>query len=731
MIQERRDLVVGNLTSMSGDLLTYLNPNPVRAKNRLPSGLPFRLLNQKKFGLEVVEVAAGLTFEELVPSLEKDGLYPIIFPIYPKGTIGGFIATNGSGFGSYKYGFVKSKVTLYELKDKDTAFILAAKYPELIELEQEVPYAWSGLIIDGKFRYYLPSSYSSIVHVKGASVSTKSVVDEIFNTSKQLVKKDYLPVCLRSSDYSLLQNSPIEKKIGYIINYNSPTKYYVLCGMIKNDELETLFNFLKKNPSVLPFPGLREYDELHKSILDRYRKGKAILPKPLEKYRTEALEAAKCINCGICLDYCIAFKSTGNIMYSPVGKFNRLITGETQFEYCFGCKEEEDYCPQGINISKLTTEFLTRFSSNKDRLNIQVDSVSGRIRELEAMLESKYKNKPLFLLFVGCAYRYDPLGVEGFLDFLLENGEKLSDYSPRIRIIDGSCCGFDKYVAGDIEAAKDEVSKILELKQRSGAIGIYFLCPEGLYVYNSLSGDKGILGYEVIKPFVKAKVHAGCWARKLGIEGDDKECAGLFLTSYKDSSLPIKKKTDILTICPFSTWKFSTRSVYSSFLKQIQREEIEIPQVSDQIIIDVVRKSLLQAVNNSVDEIADRMINWVMGGKNYFVLLVLPIIRKNFINTLRDEFRKNTEIINYFKSIANNKLLLYDKLNKIVSSVASVEYKDLASEIARKTLTSNKLAYEARNIVDSPEFKEAINYVIKNVVKEKVLEDIIDEMVII
>lgn len=734
VIQERRDVIVGNLTSMDGEILKYLNLNPIRARNRLPDGSLFRLTGERRYGLEVVEVPAGLTFEELINSLEKDGLYPVLFPLYPKGTIGGFIATNGSGFGSYKFGFVKHKVSVYELKDKDIATILAAKYPEIVELEQEIPYAWSGVIIDNSFKYYLPSSYSSILHIKGSSISTKSVIEEIFKITNQILKKDYLPICLRSSDYSLLQSAPIEKKIGYVINYNSPSKYYVICGSVRSDEIEGLFNFLKRNPSVLPFPNLREYSEIHKIILDKYRKGKIIVPKHLDKFKNEFLEASKCINCGLCLEHCIAFNTTNNILYSPVGKFNRLITGETQFEHCFGCKEEEDYCPQGINISMLASEFLPKISTVKEKVNIQIDRVSIRIKELESKLDAKYRNKPLFVLLIGCAYKYDPLGVEGFLDFLLENGDKLSEnYSPRVKIIDEMCCGFDKYLSGNVEEAKADVAKILETKQRLGAMGIYFLCPEGLYVYNSLSGDKGILGYEVVKPYIKAKVHSGCWARKLGIEGDDKECAGLFLTSYKNSSVPlkVKKKDEILTICPFSTWKFSTKSVYSAFLKEIQLKEVEVIQVSDQLIIDVVRRSLLQAAYDSVDEVADKMINWIMGGKTYFTLIILPIIRKKFVIIIKDELRKNEDIMNYFKSIVNNKILFYDKLSKIAYSLSSAEYKEVASEIMKKVLNSPKLAYEAKNLVKSQDFEDAIDYVLKNIVKEKVLEDVLRDLLIV
>ncbi|AWR96648.1 FAD-binding protein [Acidianus sulfidivorans JP7] len=735
MTQEPKEVVVGKLTSMSGDILNYLNPKIVVPKNRFQDGSIFKFQNEKKFGLDLVEVPAGVSFEELINALDKEGYFPILFPIYLKGTVGGFISTNGSGFGSYKYGFVRSRVSLYELKDVHTANILVSKYSEVIELDQEVPFAWSGIIIDGVFKYYLPASYSSILHVKGPSISTKSVIEEISKISTSLLKRDYIPVCFRSTNWSLLNSAPMEKKIGYIINYNSPLRNYVLCGDIKYDELGQVFDFLKKNPSVLPFPGLQDYKEIHKTIMDKYKK-EIRIPKNLEKYRLQFTEASKCINCGICLDTCLTYNTTKNVVYSPVGKFNRLLSGETNFEYCLGCKNDEDVCPVKIPISSLTTEFLPQISSSKQNISIQLENLPNRIKDLENMIESKYKNNPIFLLFVGCAYKYDPLGVEGFLDFIIENGNKIDKrFSPRIKLIDGMCCGFDKYMSGNIEGAKLDVNKILELKQRLNASGIYFLCPEGLYVYNSLSKDKGVLAFEVVKPFLNGKIHAGCWARKLGIDGDDKECAGLFLTSYQDSEIPLNRKDNVLTICPFSTWKFSSKSVYSNFLKAIQAiptsmliDNYSSLQVSDQVLLDIVKKSLIQSVNESVDDIADKLANWVMGGSNYFMLLIIPIIRKKFVEIFKSTIRKNSDLLNYIKFMSKNQVLMNDKIDKISSAASSIDYYDVVNDLIPKISTSSKLEYDARNIVNDDRFKSVMNEVIKKIVTSRILSDIFNEI---
>jgi len=728
MTVDEKEVVVGNLTSMSGEILSYLNPKPIKAATKLPDGSYYKIIG-KKYGMTYAEVPAGLTFEELIEKLKSENLFPAIFPLYLKGTIGGFISTNGSGFGSYKYGFVKYKISVYELKDRDTAVIGLVNYPELIELDQETPFAWSAIIIpkENIVKYYVPSFYSSIVG-KGKVVSLEKLIDDVYNDIKSILKRDYIPVCLRSPEYALLAQSPIESKLGYIVNYNSPSKFYVMCGSIKRDNLDKLFEFLKKNPSVYPFPSLQEYNEIHKFILTKYKK-EIKIPKNLEKIKTQYLDALQCINCGLCLDKCLAYNITNNIIYSPIGRIDRLLTGTTDFEYCFGCKVDEESCPVGIKISELT-EVLPRLSKYRDKISIPVDAVPGRLKELEAQLDSKYKNYPVYLLFIGCSAKYDPLGVEGFMNFLLEKGSELKDLSPRIKILDNMCCGFDKYITGDIEGAKGDVSKILDIKNKLGAQRVYFLCPEGLYVYNSLSGDKGVFAYEVIKPYVKDKVYLGCWAKKLGYEGEEHECAGLLFTSYKGVQLPLFKK-NIITICPFSTWKFSTQSVYSLFNKRkdLKAEDKVIFEFSDQLFTDYVISSLKDSVLASVDDIADKTINWIMGGKSYFVLLIIPIIRKRFSTLLVSSISQNKDLVNSLKALSENKLLMEDKIRKVVDIINSNDFSDLVNDLIVKISNSPKLEYEAKKIIESEDYKKALEEAIKKVIIDRVLEDIIQEII--
>ncbi|MFP3217854.1 MAG: FAD-binding protein [Acidianus sp.] len=728
MTVDEKEVVVGNLTSMSGEILSYLNPKPIKAAIKLPDGSYYKIIG-KKYGMTYAEVPAGLTFEELIEKLKSENLFPAIFPLYLKGTIGGFISTNGSGFGSYKYGFVKYKIPVYELKDKDTAIVGLVNYSELIELDQESPFAWSAVIFptENIVKYYVPSFYSSLVG-KGKVVSLEKLINDIYNSVQSILKRDYIPVCLRASEYSVLIQSPIESKLGYIINYNSPSKFYVICGNIKRDNLDKLFDFLKKNPSVYPFPSLQEYKEIHKFILSKYKK-EIKIPKNLEKIKSQYLDAVQCINCGLCLDKCLAYTVTKNIIYSPVGKINRLLTGVMDFEYCFGCKNDDDYCPVGIKISELT-EVLPQLNKYKDKISIPIDTVPSRLKELEALLDSKYKSYPVYLLFVGCAAKYDPLGIEGFMNFLLEKGEELKGFSPRVKLLDNECCGFDKYITGDIDGAKNDVSKIVDIKNKLAAQKVYFLCPEGLYVYNSLSGDKGILAYEVIKPYVKDKVYLGCWAKKLGFEGEEHECAGLLFTSYKGAQLPLFKK-NIITICPFSTWKFSSQSVYSLFNKgeKLKAKDKVIFEFSDQLFTDYVISSLKNSVLASVDDIADKTINWIMGGKNYFILLIIPIIRKRFSSLLISSLSENKELVNSLKTLSENKLLMEDKIRKVIDIINSYNFTELVSDLIVRISNSPRLEYEAKKIIESEDYKKALEEAIKKVIIDRVLEDTIQEVI--
>lgn len=728
--KEEKEIIVGRLTSMNGEIIKYEKPKIVIAPAVLSSGQKLEEISSDSV-YSYFKVAPGITFNELIETLKNDSKVPVLFPLYLQGTIGGFIATNGSGFGSYKFGFVKWKKEVYRLESNE-AYIMAANYPEVVETDKESKFSWSGIIIDGKERYYLPPMYAKLEGLDGGNVDTYKIIQDIDKIVIQSFKRDYIPVILRapaSSISKLEQLRNFEKIIGYIVNYNSPEKYLVFLGRIKFSDIVDVFNFLKKNKEFLPFPSLAEYDKLHLEIMNKtLRKTKnPSIYKTLGGLYEDAL---KCINCGLCLNTCKAFEITHNPIYSPVGKIGRLIFEETQFEACFGCTKDEEICPVEIQISKLTTEGVNTLSPEK--VKIEISTLPADIQNMTKQLQTAYRNKPLFLLVTGCASKYDLNGIRGFLQYLMNNGNSLPpDFSPRVEIFN-ECCGFDDFIGGNVTSAREKVKKISDAKANKGAQGIYFLCPEGLYVYNTLSGDKGILAYEVIKKDVKLKVHAGCWAKKLGIKGDDDECAGLTFTTYKGYPFPYKKK-DVLTICPFSSWKFGTISVYGSFFSEAQvTKAVEEKEGNlDNVLLSLASESILEALTQSADDIAEKVGLWNLGGKDYFILVSFPLIGNKFRNIFEErvkEMPEKDQIIKYATAIINTPSLLESKSTLISDYIKGQNYSDKLIEIRKKISESSKLEYTAKNLAKSNEMISALQEIIKRAISPKLIERIITEI---
>jgi len=735
MIKEEKEIVVGRLTSMNGEIIKYLNPKIVASPTSLPSGKKVETEGlESESAYSFVKVAPGITFEELLSELKKFSRVPVLFPLYLKGSVGGFIATNGSGFGSYKFGFVKEKKEVHRLENINEASVMVASYTEIIESDKESKFAWSALIIDGKERYYLPTIYAKLEGINESSIDTYSFIEEVNKIVINSFKRDYIPVMLRLPAYSLPkldQLKEFEKIIGYIINYNSPEKYYIFLGRIRSENLDDLFKFLKKNKEILPFPSLTNYDKLHLEIMNRVGR-KVKTPNQYKNILSIYTDALKCINCSLCLDVCKAYEITRNPFYSPVGKISRLIFEENQFEVCFGCAKDEEVCPVGIQISKLTTEGVNTLSPEK--VKIEVSPLPADIQNMEKTLQNMYRNRPLFLLVTGCASKYDVNGIRGFLQYLINNGNSLSpEFSPRVEVVN-ECCGFDDFVGGNINSAREKVKKILELKANKGAQGIYFLCPEGLYVYNTLSGDKGILAFEVVKKDVKGKIHAGCWAKKLGIKGDDDECAALNFTTYKGYPYPYRKK-DVITICPFSTWKFGTTSVYSMFYSEIKvTEKITESEVNldlDSVLLSTAMESIVEALMSSADEIAEKVGLWNLGGKEYFILISFPIVGNKFRVLFEDKIRENPnkeQIIKYVNAIVNNPSVLEAKTTLISDYIRGQNLSDKLKEVREKILSSNRLEYTAKNLAESEEMIQALQEMIRRAITPKFIERIFNEI---
>ncbi|MFP3188744.1 MAG: 4Fe-4S dicluster domain-containing protein [Sulfolobaceae archaeon] len=729
---------VGKATSVSGDLIRYARAKYVTSPNLLGNGNKIEE-SKEQSGSSVYKyynVAPGLTFEELLTELKPSGFVPVLLPFYLKGTVGGFISSNGSGFGSYKFGFVRGKKEVHKLVGSNVATIMTAKYPEVIEVDTETEYAWSAVIVDGKERCYLPSFYAKFLGIsRGGNVDSYTLLSDFSSQIVRSFKRDYFPLILLyppTSRNKIFSIPNYEEVLTYIINYNSPEKYYVTIGNAKFNDLEKISEFLLKNKDVKPFPSPREYTTLELTILKEIGK-KVKTPKQYSKISKLYVDSLKCINCGLCLDVCLAYKITGNPVFSPMARIGRLIFEETSFETCFGCTKDEEICPVNIPISELMTEGVNKVSPTT-RPPIEISDVTADIRALEKKLNEKYRNRPLFFLFVGCAAKYDPIGLRGFLQFLLDNGDKLpARFSPKVRLISGRCCGFDDYLAGDDEGARKKVMSIIEEKNNSGAINVYFMCPEGLYVYNKFSDQKGILAYEVIKDQVQGKIHTGCWAKKLGIKGDDDECAGLTFTTYQGFPFPYSKK-QVATICPFSTWKFGTLSVYGQLYKEnvIQQTEVaENAADAEKEILDLALVSIKDALIQSVDEIAEKVGLWSLGGEQYFITITFPILSKHFSDTYKSNLKasdKKDLIVKYLNSIINDPIMLESKLTLVVDYLKSQNYEDVVSDAQSKIVTSPRLEFSMADIAKSEEMKKALREIIRRAISTKTIERIFKDV---
>ena len=730
-------VVVGRGTSVTGDLIKYAKAKYVPSPRVLGNGKGIEESNENSSKVyKFFNVAPGLTFEELLSALKPLGYVPVLLPFYLKGTVGGFIATNGSGFGSYKFGFVKGKKEVHKLVSSATALIMTANYPEVVEVDKEVEYAWSGVIIDNKERYYLPSFYAKFVGVSGGTLDTYNLLSDFNSQIVRSFKRDYFPLILLyppSSRGKLSLIPGYDEVLTYIVNYNSPGKFFVTIGNAKLDELEKIADFLLKNNEFKPFPTYRDYTQLELAILRETGK-KVKLPKQYSKISKLYVDALKCINCGLCLDSCLAYKITNNLLFSPPGRIGRLIFEESSFEACFGCSKDEEVCPVNIPISELMAEGIPKvFPTTKPQ--IEVVNVDAEVLSLEKKLNERYRNRPLFLLFVGCAAKYDPVGLKGFLQYLLDNGDKIpSTFSPRVKLIHGSCCGFDDYISGNEEEARKKVMSIVTERNNSGAINVYFMCPEGLYVYNKFSDQKGILAYEVIKGAVQGKVHAGCWAKKLGIKGDDDDCAGLTYTTYQGSPFPYTKK-QVATICPFSTWKFGTLSVYGQLYREskgIEVQEAENLFDAEKSILDLALSSLKEAIEQSVDEIAEKVGLWNLGGEQYFITVSFPSVTKHFSDDFKSALMRSDKkdlIMKYLNSIINDPVLLESKITLIADYLKSQNYDEVIRDTQDKILKSPRLDYSVTDLAKSDEMKKALAEIIKRAISPRVIERVIKEFV--
>ena len=740
---EKRDqIIVGRGTNLDGYLVEVESSFVQPSKAVMSNGKELELVSRGDIFSEY-RVAPGLTFRKLLDLLKGEGVFPALMPTYLEGTVGGFVATNGSGIGSYKFGFVKGKKEVHRF-DGEGVIIKTVRYEKLLVLENENPLAWTGELFEGHTFYYVPDIYEDLVGKEYINiVNLADYISKVTSYVSSFLKKGNVLAGLRvgvNEVQDVLAQMKPEKYYGYVIKNNAPSKEMALVISLPREQLDDFFNVLRRSKSVKPYLSLRDFSRAHQEILKEFRKREILVPRQFRGYSELYFQAASCINCGLCLDSCKAFQATGNILYSPPGKYGQLLISPEALEACFGCEAEASKCPVGIEIGKVNIEFINNISKNKLHVSIDTTPLPNNIKSLEAEINRKYANRSVFILFVGCAYKYDPGGVERALRFLYNNGDELKPpFSPRVKIIDGKCCGFSDYMNGNISAAKSAVDSIERERVLSNAVGVYFFCPEGLYVYRKFGGNNGYLLYEAVKDFAEIdrdKLNIGCWGKKVGLEGEVRECAALSITNYHTSPI-LPHHRDYVTVCPFASWKFMTDSVYSKLKvnEVLEVQQIPVPTATETRRVDAVNKlinevvgSYANALTATADLIAEKVNSIQSGGYSFFTLVVIPLLSNALIKSMSKEItskKENSDILAYVKSIANDQTSLQEVSGLIVSALRSLNTRDLAVKLQKAILSSAKLDYNYRGLVESNEMVDSLEKAIKQSISPRLVEQVL------
>ncbi|MGC9105819.1 MAG: hypothetical protein ACP5HQ_05290 [Thermoprotei archaeon] len=742
-IDKRTTVTIGRATNLDGYLVEVNAENVVPSPTKLPSGKEIELDASGKL-YATYKVAPGVTFERLLELMKAEGAYPALLPTYLKGTVGGFVFTNGCGIGSYKFGFVRYVKPVHELKGEEVV-VKASKVANLIEISSESPLAWHAELKDGKFTYYVPETYEDLVSKEAIKkISAFDLINEISSKVFSFIKPEKYVAALRlpfdKFEGFKEKLNVFEEYYAFMINTNSPSKQVAVIGYFPKDRLDDYFAVVRSDPNVKPYLSFREYSSLHMEIMKRYRRETRILvPNEYRQFSNLYLESSKCISCGACIDACKAFSVTKNALYAPPLKFSRVLTRDA-LEACFACVTDEEACPAGVKISDIVIEMINRIAK-EDVAKVEVVPLPPQMKTVEVKLDEKYRNRPPYILFVGCAYKYDPSGVENLLRFFLEEGEKLTRYSPRVKIIDGMCCGFRDFIKGDHEAAQRVVAEIVRQKEVIGASGVYFFCPEGLYVYNRFGGTNGVLVYEAIKDFVNVgedKIHVGCWGKKLGLPGKVQECAGLGAPSYKGSPV-VNEHRDYVTVCPIASWRFLTSSVYQmlktsgmalTFEEEARKARYEEGSLVSNLVNSVV-EAFESVVSNSGDALAPNVRAISTGGYEFFVAIATPLLVSRVIKEVPKYLAKKTEfseISSYLRDVSRDTARFSNLTSLLTSSLSALNVENLANSLRQSILKSTLLDFNLKPYVQSDEMVTALKRIIKGAITERTTTAILREI---
>jgi len=124
--------------------------------------------------------------------------------------------------------------------------------------------------------------------------------------------------------------------------------------------------------------------------------------------------------------------------------------------------------------------------------------------------------------------------------------------------------------------------------------------------------------------------------------------------------------------------------------------------------------------------VADRANSWNLGGKNYFVLLATPVIRKKFVNLMIQRLSTSKEVKRYFSVILGSAGTLQEKTSRWTEVLNGINFDELTEELVKRVLNSPKLEYGSRDLVSGKDFREVIkNDVLKKVITPSVLQEIV------
>lgn len=267
------------------------------------------------------------------------------------------------------------------------------------------------------------------------------------------------------------------------------------------------------------------------------------------------LEQAKaCTECGLCLEACLVYQVTGEVLFSPIERlkiaielFGEKAISEQRLESinnCLACMRCESVCPEGIKLTEIVFQARNELSKRglgppeRQKKVIEGILTAGNgvngdpEKRLEWLPEEFPRKQSDTLFYIGClgSYQLKDAAASSYLvlkklgfDFMLLEDER--------------CCGGILYENGRIDMAEEFFQRNIEKFNSLGIKTVVVLCPVCLkcfkYYYPKVLGNTDIsirhiveVIYDLLKqnPALLKKVqrtltyHDPCpLARKVGI----------------------------------------------------------------------------------------------------------------------------------------------------------------------------------------------------------------------